>query len=346
MQHLIKITAGFLLLVQVLADNSTESSGGMIDISWLRELGEARTISPNTAVAEEEMEYDQGSNASEASNDYSSGIASGSMAIFNEEEQNVAGQDKSESETSDDLNAVNTTQTPVSPKGTAKDPELPDTISTDRTNSSQNNMREAEAEINSTKTPQNVQPPDSPTLQLTTLAPKANTAPESETKPEQDQESTNGTGSANTTTVKSTAAPKINKTSTESKITEKSPVTIAAPSTPEEANKTNTGGGSGSSSERGVASDPNNRGRRQGAWGAVLGTAVAVACVALVAYFILKKKQQKDFSHRKLVEEFPSDPVHRLETNEPLDLNFGRLAYYNPGLQGDQIQMTNIPGHR
>lgn len=40
----------------------------------------------------------------------------------------------------------------------------------------------------------------------------------------------------------------------------------------------------------------------------MLGTAVAVACVGLVAYIILKKKHQKGFSHRKLVEEFPSDP--------------------------------------
>lgn len=61
------------------------------------------------------------------------------------------------------------------------------------------------------------------------------------------------------------------------------------------------------SSNKGLASDP-HRSQRQGAWGAVLGTAVAVAFVGLVAYIILKKKNQKGFSHRKLVEEYPSDP--------------------------------------
>lgn len=39
-------------------------------------------------------------------------------------------------------------------------------------------------------------------------------------------------------------------------------------------------------------------------------------------------------------------PVLRLDNSEPLDLNFGRSAYYNPGLQGDNIQMSHIPGRR
>lgn len=38
--------------------------------------------------------------------------------------------------------------------------------------------------------------------------------------------------------------------------------------------------------------------------------------------------------------------VLRLENSEPLDLKFDGFAYYNPGLQGDNIQMTNFPqGH-
>lgn len=61
------------------------------------------------------------------------------------------------------------------------------------------------------------------------------------------------------------------------------------------------------SSNKGLAADYNNS-KRQGAWGAILGTAVAVTAVGLVAYIILKKKQQKGFSHRKLVEEYPADP--------------------------------------
>lgn len=36
--------------------------------------------------------------------------------------------------------------------------------------------------------------------------------------------------------------------------------------------------------------------------------------------------------------------VLRLDNSEPLDLNIARVAYYNPGLQGDNIQMTSFPG--
>lgn len=61
------------------------------------------------------------------------------------------------------------------------------------------------------------------------------------------------------------------------------------------------------SSNEGLESDP-HRSKRKGAWGGVLGTAVAVAVVGLVVYVILKRKHQKGFSHRKLVEEYPSDP--------------------------------------
>ena len=49
------------------------------------------------------------------------------------------------------------------------------------------------------------------------------------------------------------------------------------------------------------------RSKRNEAWAAILGTAVAVCVIALVVYVILKKKNQKDFSHRKLVE-FSPDP--------------------------------------
>lgn len=39
-------------------------------------------------------------------------------------------------------------------------------------------------------------------------------------------------------------------------------------------------------------------------------------------------------------------PVLRLDNGEPLDLRYGGSGYYNPGLQGDDIQMTNIPSRR
>ncbi|KAJ0056739.1 hypothetical protein NL108_014172 [Boleophthalmus pectinirostris] len=121
--------------------------------------------------------------------------------------------------------------------------------------------------------------------------------------------------------------------------------TTAAPVTPDEANLSDKGAaGSGETAERGFASDSEKR-RRKSAWGAVLGTFVAIAVVGLVAYVILKKKHHKAFSHRKLQEEFPSDPVLRLDNNEPLDLNFGKAAYYNPTLQVDNIQMSPFPRH-
>uniref|UniRef100_UPI003AAFAE6D mucin-15 n=1 Tax=Centroberyx gerrardi TaxID=166262 RepID=UPI003AAFAE6D len=131
-----------------------------------------------------------------------------------------------------------------------------------------------------------------------------------------------------------------------SETTEMIPATMTtiAPSTAEEANMTDKGAASGSNSERGFASDLQSN-KRNEAWGAILGTAVAVACVGLVVYVILKKRNQKDFSHRKLVEEFSSDPVLRLDNSEPLDLNYGGSAYYNPALQMDNIQMTNMPGN-
>uniref|UniRef100_A0A667Z4T3 Uncharacterized protein n=1 Tax=Myripristis murdjan TaxID=586833 RepID=A0A667Z4T3_9TELE len=100
---------------------------------------------------------------------------------------------------------------------------------------------------------------------------------------------------------------------------------------------------SAASCNRSFASDV-KKNKKKEAWEAILGTAVAVACVGLLVYIILKKKHQRDFSHRKLVEEFASDPVLRLDNSEPLDLNYGGSAYSNPGLQMDNIQMTNFPG--
>ncbi|RVE74212.1 hypothetical protein OJAV_G00019710 [Oryzias javanicus] len=116
----------------------------------------------------------------------------------------------------------------------------------------------------------------------------------------------------------------------------------AAPNTLEKTNRTGTLVGG---SEKGLETDP-YRSRRSVAWVAVLGTVAVVAVVGFVAYSIMKKRQQKAFTHRKLVEEFPSEPVLRLDNGEPLDLRYGGSAYYNPGLQGDDIQMTNIPSRR
>ncbi|XP_059202222.1 mucin-15 [Centropristis striata] len=358
----LKITAGLILLVQVFHLASLQSSAApprwTIDKGWLRLNSAAET------KAEEGTD--------ESGNDLSSGIASGSMAVFSEEEENVAGPDKSAKETSDDLTAVTTTMTPTNV--TTKEPELPDaTISPtnetiDRTNSSQSNNKEAKEEVNnSTMTPQNStthlsaqnstdfpEKTNHTDAQTPTLAPESNATQESTTKPDKDTGLTKATESTKTTTVTTTPKQEVNKTSTTSSSTTALPsetaettTTAAYPITAEKANKTNKTGAaaSGSSSERGLATD--TKSKRNGAWGAVLGTAVAVALVGLVAYIIMKK-HQKGFSHRKLVEEYPTDSVHRLENGDPLDLNFGvgGSAYYNPGLQGDSIQMNNFPGRR
>ncbi|XP_044054732.1 mucin-15 [Siniperca chuatsi] len=374
MQLYLKITAGLLLLVQAFhlasLQDSTDSPGRTIDKSWFRELPKNTVGSQNAAVTEEETEYDQGADATalESINDFNSGIASGSMALKSGEEENVASQEKYENETSNDL--------PVSdkfPTFATNQPELPDatvsptTATTDPTNSSQINMTEAKEEFYNFTTHLSAQNSTSfsdysnhTDLQTTTMAPESNATQESTTKPDKDTGLTNATESTNTTTITAitttttTTTPEINETPSTtssttvflSETTETSPATMTtiALNTPEKANKTDKSAASGSSSERGLAADSHNS-KRKKMWGAVLGITVAVACVGLVAYIILKKKHQKGFSHRKLVEEYPADPVLRLDNNEPLDLNFGGSAYYNPGLQGDNIQMTNFPEH-
>ncbi|XP_023248878.1 mucin-15 [Seriola lalandi dorsalis] len=382
MELYLKITAGLLLIVHAFhlasLQDPTDSPGRTIDKSWLRELAKNTAGSLNAAVTGEKAKYDQEADAtaSEPSNDYS-GIASGSMAAFNAEEENLSGHESGANNTSDDLNVVATTLPPAFTNGTTKQPELPDatvspnTTTAHPTSSSHANVTEAEdGSHNSTTTLQtstthlisqnSTSFPDFSNrtdLQSTTSPPERNATQESTTRPKAHTGLTNSTstGSTNTTAVTTTASPETNKTSTlsssttvlPSETTETSPATTtaAAPNTPEKANKTDKDAASGSSSERGLASDP-HRSNRNGAWGAVLGTAVAVAIVGLVAYVILKKKHQKAFSHRKLVEEYPSDPVLRLDNSDPLDLNFGGSAYYNPGLQGDNIQMTNFPGRQ
>ncbi|XP_026860589.1 mucin-15 [Electrophorus electricus] len=97
--------------------------------------------------------------------------------------------------------------------------------------------------------------------------------------------------------------------------------------------------------DTGVSSDI-QKNTNNHAWGAILGIGIAVGITALAVYVITKWRNHRDFSHRKLVEDTRCDPVLRLDNSEPLDLKFDGCAYYNPGLQGDNIQMTNFPqGH-
>lgn len=331
--RLLKLTASLLLLVQAFHlasfQYTTDSPGRTIDKSWLRARGKIPEGGENATVTQGKTEYEGGD--MESSNDYS-GTASGSMAVFSEEEENVVRQQKSANETFEDLNVTTTTLFPEFQNGTVNITTLPPTTTADGTNSSQINTTGFPDYSNRTH------------LQSTTLAQESNS-----TKNFTTPGLTNSTGPANTTTFTTTAAPERNGTSPTAAFPPKIPktsratTTTAAPNTPEKVNKTDKAAGSAGSSDRGFAPHPHIT-KRQEAWGAILGTAVAVAFVGLVAWIILKKKQQKGFSHRKLVEEFPSEPVLRLDNSEPMDLKYG--AYYNPALQGDTIQMTDLPGRR
>lgn len=57
----------------------------------------------------------------------------------------------------------------------------------------------------------------------------------------------------------------------------------------------------------GPSSDVEQQTKSQ-AWGAVLGIGVGVAIVGLVVYIIVKRRNYRDFSHRKLVEDTPPEP--------------------------------------
>ncbi|XP_028258437.1 mucin-15 [Parambassis ranga] len=350
MKHL-KITASLFLLVHAFhlasLQNSTDSPGRTIDKSWLRDRAKNAAETPNAAVPAEETVNDQMADSMESD---SSGIPSGFMLSDSGDETNVI---------TNKTSGVNESPTFENATNKQLDATVAPNTTADPADSNHVNMTKPKEESNSTLTPQNTTTsfPDvffnRTDLPSTTLAPETNTTQVPTTAPGEDVELTNSTESTNTTT---TAAPEINQTSSMTSSTavlppETTKMTTAATSTPEapitaeRANRTDKDASSGGSSDRGLASDSQRR-RRQGAWGAVLGTAVAVACVGLVAYIIMKKKYQKGFSHRKLVEEYPSEPVLRLD-NCHLDLNFGGgSAYYNPALQGDNIQMSNIPGRR
>ncbi|XP_061743319.1 mucin-15 [Nerophis ophidion] len=329
--------------------NATDPPRPTIDKSWLRE---------QIADAEEEGQNEQPGDVSptESSNDLG--------PVVPNDGDHVDSQEQGENKTSDDQSVAITTEPPTSSKASQDQPEL-----TNRTGnftngeSSQTNITGNEELDNSTTTPM-IPPSDpidgnsttvpdftNPTLVNTTTLSPGIINPNENMTTVNNTESTNATEPA-TTTVTTTTTTEMNDTSATPSSTEVLPTdpaeffpemtTTVAPETPE-ANLDDKQASSGSSSERGFASETS---KRREAWGAVLGTAVVVSVVGLVAYVVLKRKHQNGFSHRKLVEVFPTEPVLRLDTSEPLDLNYGGSAYYNPGLQGDSIQMSNYPRHK
>ncbi|XP_019742106.1 mucin-15 [Hippocampus comes] len=362
MERYFIITIHLLLFLQafylVTLQNVSDSPAHTFDKDWLRQ---------ENLFTEEEGENGQEGNVSgmEASNNFSSGALT--------EENNGDRLEQRENEASDDVDVAIPTEPPTAPNASTVQPEMSDG-KTNATNTelNQSNITRTAEFVNSTTPPANID--DDPLVQNSTISPGfvdhsdiGNTttlAPESRdlnentttnkataaktTTSGEKAESTNVTDS-NNKNVTTTAATKMNTTSA----TFSSPNTLSPEATSETTVATKTPRGnladkqasSGSSSDAGLSSE-SSRNKRNEAWGAVLGTAVVVSIVGLVAYVVLKRRHLKGFSHRKLVEDFPSDPVLRLDNSEPLDLNFGRSGYYNQGLHGDNIQMANIPGRQ
>ncbi|XP_014834437.1 PREDICTED: mucin-15 isoform X2 [Poecilia mexicana] len=247
---------------------------------------------------------------------------------------------------------LQSTTTTVKPATTTVTPEKDKGLRNLTGNTNTSATTTAAPEINRSTTTTTAAPEINRSTTVTTAAPEINRSTTVTTAAPEINRSTTVTTAApeikGSTTV-TTAAPEIKGSTTKSSTTTEPPsetTTTAVLNTPESANKKIAiGSDRGSATDTGSVVDP-YRSKRSVAWLAVLGTAAVTAVVGLVAYIILKKKHQKAFTHRKLVEEYPSDPVLRLDNGEPLDLNYGSSAYYNPGLQGDSIQMTNIPGRR
>ncbi|XP_056881324.1 mucin-15 [Takifugu flavidus] len=353
MELFFKVTAGLLLLAHafqsVSLQQSTDSPGRTIDKSWLRDLVRNRTGHQAVGIPSAGTEPDQGFDPTlDSSHDYSGGITSGSMPILNEEERI-----KDADEEQEDLNVVTTPELPGDPNLATQDPFLDVNVSATTLDST--NVTDVEKETkNSTATSLLSNSTMFPTAEnstrlsdinqnnsLTTLAPEGNATQETATTPTEDTRLINLTEPTDTRTTKvsQTSTTSVPATSFQpSMSSEMSLKTTISPvqDTPEVANKT----GTGSSSERGLDSDV-QRNKRHTQWSAILVTAIAVGCFGLVVYVILRNKRRKGFSHRKLVE-VPTDPVLRLDNSGPMD--FGQVAYYNRGLQGDDIQMSNIPG--
>ncbi|XP_030019060.1 mucin-15 [Sphaeramia orbicularis] len=352
MQLFLKTTAILLLFVQYFhsasLQESTDPPRRTIDSTWYRDPAKNKAGGQNE-VSGWTTEYGQGPGETnmESGTDYSSGIASGSMVYETEE---VATVEDPANQTSENTTTNETTQQPdATVSATALPKDFNQMNETDADKEIQNSTMTATTMIPDTSTA-HVNPQSSSTeFQSTTSAPQSNTKQQSTVEPDtglSNDMGTTTTAAVTTTAAETTAPSSMSSTSTafpsETKETMAATTTVA-PSTSEKANISDKGSSQGSSSERGLASDSQSK-RRNGAWGGVLGTAVGVACMGLVVYVVMKKKHHKAFSHRKLVEVFPSDPVLRLDNSEPLDLNFGGSAYYNPALQGDNIQMTSFPG--
>ncbi|CAL8244369.1 unnamed protein product [Lota lota] len=358
-----------------LLQDTTGSPGRTIDKSWLRAPANNALVSQMQSVEEPTVGYQELDSGGMASTiDNTNGSPFGSFFISSREddenqEQNING-------IHDGTNVITTPMLPTFPNKTdteakaSRTSAAPKTELTTQSNpdTTVNNGSNSEGEfrnyttVSSNYTDQmtpnvSTSPTFSDTTEFeeTTLAPETHETNESrgETDPENWLNPTEETTSSEpniskTTATEDGAAPSTplptHTTTTESPppettVNETVPVTMTTvvPGTTEKSNATDRDAASGeSNTDRGLVSS-SNRNKQNEAWAAILGTAVAVCVLALVIFVILKRKNQKAFSHRKLVE-FSSDPVLRLDNSESLDSNYGRGAYYNPALQ-----MTSIP---
>ncbi|KAM9422602.1 uncharacterized protein ACWYII_020304 [Salvelinus alpinus] len=367
------ITAVLLLQLQgfhvALLQAPTNSPGRTIDQSWLRQLFKSKLN--KTSQAQSNGIVDTNQEGTESTDNSPWGIADGSMSFSGEQDT---------SETAGDV-TIGTTMPPGLPEATAEDPESPATavespettvapeppVSVALNSSQVSNATGEDSGLQTTSTTpitENSNGSNSVSndteLNETTTAPDTNSTEEAGPDPDTENGVTNSTEDSHnvTTAVPEEPAPS-SEPSTASPTTElplDSPGTTTAKIIPETTTTTGpstttdmmeTGAASGNNSARGLASDAVQNKKRSEAWGAILGTGVAVCFVAMVVYVIQRRRGRRDFTHRKLVEEFPSDPVQQLDNSEALDLKYDGSAYYNPGLQMDNIQMANFPrGHQ
>lgn len=374
MDWCLRTTAGLLLLLQffhvALLQDPTGSTGRTIDQSWLRQHLKAQKI--NTVV-------DQNGSSESSDDTFRSTFISSGDQDFSQDNDDSSTLDGVNFGSLSPNVSKNATEDPVPPVVTGAHVSFP-------LNASQNaNATEEQGEsknatiavlqttIQPTTTLSNVYN-DTDLTKITTAAdinvtkeatPETGTNNCTTNYTMNNGREDNCTAATTATTIRttreepgkipSTASPATALTSGTTLKNSTGITTSMNASTIESLNSTKMGSASGGISDREAAVSNNTKSgfaanstkkKRSEAWGAILGTAAAVAFIGLVFYVILKKRRQREFTHRKLVEEFPSEPVLRLENSEPLDLKYDGSAYYNPGLQMDNIQMTSFPkGH-
>ncbi|XP_077570157.1 uncharacterized protein LOC144194754 [Stigmatopora nigra] len=359
------VTILLLLLVHsfnlVLLQNATDPALSTFDQSWLRQQNlvteeegvngqegdvsgmDTNNLSTLLNIEDNNLDSDvrSGNNTSE---DPEVAITTTPSTAQNATTVQLEESDEKTNISNPELNQINITQNDIVLNNLTTPPPIPDVDLLDENSSIARNPSNDTDTGNITTLAAEI--PDSNENMTTTANSTTTTA---NSKSWNHTETTNGTELNNITIPTTAAATDISITAPTSSSPnllslETTNVATIAPKTPA-GNLTDKQASSGSSSERGLTSET-SKNKRNEAWGAVLGTAIVVSIVGLATYIILKRRHMKGFSHRKLVEDFPPDPVLRLDNSEPLDLNFRHSAHYNPGVREVDIQMDNISGRQ